>query len=234
MKNNTSTAELTITLKSDVSDAIVSFKKGDKYKEKCVSISNLISELSKKDIQTTGIIPPNTRLFSGTSTNYRIVLEASAKIRKTAIWVAEKSYQLGNKYKPEIVELPFPICLFYFRVEQGKLLSSRLYCIKDFLKSTTDDLYNFPYGNIYDGDGRICWGEAKIPPNIHSPMLLYGLINLFFEAPFNGDLYAGFRSVNIKDVNNFWDLIKYMKEQKIFPSKSLVASKINLSDLIKG
>lgn len=48
---------------------------------------------------------------------------------------------------------------------------------------------SFPYGNVYTGSGRICWGNV---PHNHI-QTIRDLEELFFGSDFNGDLYGAGR-----------------------------------------
>lgn len=46
---------------------------------------------------------------------------------------------------------------------------------------------SFPYGNVYNSTGRICWGTVR-----HNHITdLAGFLDLFFNSAFNSDLYHG-------------------------------------------
>lgn len=58
---------------------------------------------------------------------------------------------------------------------------------------------SFPYGNVYSGAGRICWGNV---PHNHI-QTIKDLEDLFFGSDFNGDLYVagGGRLISLARAN---------------------------------
>ncbi|MNE60902.1 hypothetical protein D3C80_1560790 [compost metagenome] len=83
------------------------------------------------------------------------------------------------------------------------------------------NLYNFPIGNVYD-DLRICWGNTRLP-SISSVVQLSGIPNIFYSAPFNGDLMGNnsFRGYghNGMHIVQFLDMLT---EHTYFPMDRLI------------
>lgn len=215
-------SEMTIKLSADNSDASVSICGPDGVtREKCISVEDLTANLARRNVMTTGLLPSNCRMFKGDRNNYTIVLESPAKVRRFQLYVSQRAYEEGeNNYSPENLMVPFPYTLFFFSVNNRRVCNTMVYSLDRKLGTEEDALFYFPYGNVYD-NGRVCWGRVELP-EIGSPMALAGLVGLFFDAPFNGDLTNGriFTPPN-DNVNDFWALVRYMAEQSTFPSDVL-------------
>jgi hypothetical protein len=63
-------------------------------------------------------------------------------------------------------------------------------------------------------------------------MDLVGVVALFFEAPFNGDLTGRRLFQNTPDVSNFWEFVEHMNGQSQFQSNKLVETGTTFTQLI--
>lgn len=121
-----------------------------------------------------------------------------------------------NRY-PEFrngLNLPMPYTILGFRLRNGRLHRSVCGCTKfDPIKSESNfsvtgvsvtselarqrenpanigatRIYQFPYGNVYSHDHKICWGNLELP-TIRNIADVERLVEMFFSASINGDLF---------------------------------------------
>ena len=217
--------DLIITIPNEGNDANVAITKEDgTIDQKTVSLNDIITNLASSYKFSTGLLPRGTRAFSGSSVTYSIVIEAAARRR-----------EISHEDLREVV--PFPHCIFAFYVKNNTISNTRLYCRPQPLESDSDFLYNFPFGNVYHNDGRICWGSVSLP-EIRTPMNLIGVVNMFFTSGFNGDLFDPGVSFNHpvytgkeRRINSLANLIRYMSKRDVFPADMLIESAKTLNNL---
>jgi hypothetical protein len=231
MRPKETNSDLTIQIKAGSPDAIVSLKKENGTVEyKSVDLENLISALAATHKVNTGILPKNTRFFCGTLSRYRIGLETMPRMRDFGLFSRSVAAK-GKKHR--ILRIPFPPCLFVFDVRTNKIRLSRVFALRGTLSRENDELCVFPFGNVYAG-GDICWGSANLP-RIKTPMNLIGVISIFLDSAFNGDLYRGRTNLVYDDgssVRGFWDLVKYLDGKETFPDRGLKTSTTKLQSLV--
>lgn len=87
--------------------------------------------------------------------------------------------------------ITFPHMLVGLHLRAGRFVKGLFYLTMPtvlptlHLNVTTPVATSFPYGNVYQGTGRICWGTIR-----HDGIRSLGdLLTLFFESGFNRDLY---------------------------------------------
>ena len=121
--------------------------------------------------------------------------------------------------------------MFYIKEERNRITKSLLYAVVD--KNLTDEskLYHYPYGNVYR-DGRICWGSNSLP-QISSLADFERVINLFFGAKTNNDLYE---PPKVKHEEHEYapsqlELISLMEREDEFPEKFLKTARGKLGEL---
>jgi len=106
-----------------------------------------------------------------------------------------------NKAQSEAPQLPFYNVPFPYLVmlvkakEQDNAFTvdgTRIYAMKGPLLKDDDMVYDYPYSNVYNEDGRVCWGKAlgKTSTILH----LSTLLNEFLISVMNNDLYNPLRS----------------------------------------
>lgn len=192
---------LNISISDD--EAKVELISKNKKQYKVVSLSELITKLLRNNKLSTGILPSNTKIFSGTPSSYKIVIESLG--RKRRFMYREKKYNI-----------PFPTCCFVFHVESNILRRSFLFSTAKPIVSESDFLYCFPFGNIYD-DGRICWGDNTLP-DIYNVLAFDEIVALFYSAPYNGDLFG---RKNVRGNYTLFSLISALKNESFFPNNLL-------------
>lgn len=226
-------SDLVIRIPAGSSEAHVTLVDGKGMSNhKTIMVDNLISNLTSSFKFSTGLLPNNTRFFSGSASDYTIGIESPSRVRR----FLQASYTRTNAGKlPKELKIPFPTCLFVFEVHSGKIKQSKVYALRNPVAREIDTVYRFPFGNTYH-DGKICWGGNKLVA-IATPMNLVSVIATFFDAPFNGDLFDGntIRPSLDKDMKDkdFWSMLVYLNGKEIFPPEMLYDLKIQLSRLMR-
>lgn len=106
--------------------------------------------------------------------------------------------------------IPFPNLVFAYKVRLGRLISSKVYAVKQSKSRMSDntELFHYPFGNV-GTSGGICYGANTIP-SIESLWNLEYMIDLFFSASTNNDLYSSSRT-NLHMAQ--CELIRYVLEE---------------------
>lgn len=208
---------LTITIPNGGTDAHISMTEPNGVaKQKTVSVDDIVSNLASSYRFSSGLVPKGTRFFCGTPTDYLIGIESEARVRRLEA--------RGNENRDMMI--PFPMCLFVFSVRARRIRQTWVLTLKRPLETENDLAYNFPFGNTYS-DGHVCWGEARLP-EIHQPMELVGIINMFLDSGFNGDLVEDYNYIpptNYEEgehrVECFWSLLRYLEGKDVYPEEML-------------
>lgn len=218
--------DLNIKILEGSSEAYITLNEGGgSQRHKVVSTDELIGTMTSMFLFSTGILPINTRFYSGTKSEFLVGVETPAKIRR---------FMRQDRGKVSEFNIPFPHCLFIFKVSGKRISNTKLFALDKPLQSEKDTLFQFPFGNVYD-DGHICWGANALPA-INQPIHLSDAITLFFDAPFNGDLFSesGASTSEVPDVTDFWSLVKYLDKKSIFPSNMLKRTDYTISRFMRG
>ena len=125
-----------------------------------------------------------------------------------------------NYYEKSYI-LPFPDLVFYLKAQKGRITASKVFALADPIKKG-DRLYRYPYGNVYE-DGRICWGKNKKLPEITCFKDFEKVIQLFFAAETNNDLYKSpnFSRNSEKVELSQSELIQFLTGKTEFPVEIL-------------
>lgn len=128
--------------------------------------------------------------------------------------------------------LPFPSTVFFFEVENGNVVISRCYMVKDENVNDETRLYHYCYSNVYD-NGRICWGTNNLPA-VKNLKELDGLVTLFFSAPSNNDLFLPKSMLNGCEQysGNIRGLYMDLNGKEKFPDEYLKETYLKLGDLL--
>ncbi len=221
---------LTITIPGAGTDAHVSIVAPDGIsKQKTVSVDDIVANLASSYRFSTGLLPKGTRFFSGSLNDYLICIEMEERVRKMR--------SVGNEERTRMI--PFPKCLFIFFVRSNKIIQTYIHSLKKNLESDKDTLYHFPFGNVYQ-DGHVCWGGASLM-KVNQPMELVGIINIFLDSGFNGDLieentYLAPSSYKKGEsrIRDFWSLLNYLEKRDAYPSSMLKRSECRYKSIINS
>jgi hypothetical protein len=225
-----SKSELVIRIPQGSAEANVSYVDTDGIsKQKLVMVSDVVSSLMSSFKFSTGLLPNNTRFFSGTKTSYTIGIETPPRIRRFL-----KSSSSTGKLPGEL-KIPFPTCLFVFEVKGGRITDTKVFALRGLAQREVDTVCRFPFGNTYN-DGRVCWGSNKLPA-IPNPLALVSIVATFFDAPFNGDLFDSSTIQRPADhkhkLMDFWAMLVYLNKKEVFPQEMLYNLKIKIGKLMR-
>jgi hypothetical protein len=194
---------------------------------KHITRGSLLSSITSGMTLKTDLLVRGTRFYFGEPEKYIVGIESVPKVRPLLFGYEEP-------YKKLYV--PYPPCLFFFKVVNGVVNETYLFSLRNSIMSYNDSLYRFPFGNAYD-DGRVCWGYAGSGEALKSPMQLGSHLAAFFDSPYNGDLQEGsFRKITPKDypaINNIVDLVYYLNGKDKFDYELLNPTSYSVSDIIK-
>ena len=222
--------DLTIKIPAGSSEARVTLTDKDGLKNhKTVMVDNLISTLTSSFKFSTGLLPVNTRFFSGTVSDYLIGIESPARVRRFL-----KSTYFTQNNLPKELKIPFPSCLFVFDVRGGKINKTKVFALKGPIARESDTVCRFPFGNTYH-DGKVCWGRNTMPA-ISNLTSLTQVVATFYDAPFNGDLFDAATIKKPHDVSNhftFWDMLKYLNGKELFPQEMLYDLRVSISKYMR-
>ena len=199
--------------------------------QKNIHLEELITELVSNYKISTDLLPQGTRLYKGAGSDYVACVEIAAKVRDFTI----SKYKDGNKLTDEVIQIPYPTCLFIFFIQNKKVYELKLFALKHPLQTIgKDKLYWFPFSNVYQ-DGRICWGNAGVSLKVNKPMEMVGIINQFLGSTFNGDVAQN----NVKftkdcGFSDFWGLVKALTGKPEFPLELLKETNQELKNILES
>ncbi len=144
----------------------------------------------------------------GSPGNYTIAVLYPEKVR-------------GIKYFKDTFRVIHPHMLFIYSIKKGVVQSRRCFAVKD--TDITEDtvLYRFPFGNVGEDNGNMCYGGIKLP-DCTELSSIDELVQLFLNGEVNDDLYRP--SKTTKNCKQF-QLYKYLTGKKKFPYSILIAEK---------
>lgn len=141
--------------------------------------------------------------------------------------------KFGYDNLEEIPNVRFPGLLMAVtcRVNNDGTISpkdTRVFATQGPILRDTDQLYRFPFGNVYTPDGRICWGSAGREHNKIKTLTQAGsLLDTFLFAGMNNDLYNNDQNGSRMQLQ---DYLKSLQDKPEFPYGDLRAE-INFRDL---
>ncbi len=94
----------------------------------------------------------------------------------------------------------------------------------------TDQLYKFPFGNVSDSNGSICWGGIDVFRGIKNLTQAGSLLDTFLYNRMNDDLYRN------RDGHNLRDKLASLKDAVEYPYDTLTKDFVfrDLLSLLKG
>jgi hypothetical protein len=172
--------KVTIELYSNRADAQITLHDTNgTVRRKSVSAKDIAGSLAESIRMTTEMLPGGTRFYGGVPSRYNITIEIPASVR--TMQLIDSS---ARKYP--MVGVPFPTMLVGFTVSNRSMTAAQIFALAEPLRSETDALYRFPFGNT-SFNGAVCWGDVARPP-IEKPMDLTAYISLLLDSGYNGDL----------------------------------------------
>lgn len=190
--------------------------------QKIIDPESLVDALSKQVKFETGLLPKGTKYFKHMENRDIIVIEYPAHLRQI---------QFGHDHT--LFTLPIPTTVHFFTLYlQGnhyQFGGSKCFCLVQPLISPATDLYTFPYGNVGNSGGDVCWGSIRLPDIKELPGVL-AYVDTFFSSVFNGDLgdntfhpfhYTAEDGTNV-NVNHAARLMAYLNGKTEFPMDKLI------------
>ena len=169
---------------------------------KTISFFDFLDALRKEAPVSTGLLPPGTRIFSGSENTFSIIIEQPALIYDMTF------NELRNRELGKLT-VPVPATLFGITVQDSSVIHTSVVCFNAPLMRESKELYRFPYGNA---DIAVCWGSAR-PNKIVGVTGVYSVIASFMDSHFNGHL--------IRYREGFETFIKSMSGLNEFPKNKL-------------
>jgi hypothetical protein len=195
-------------------DYILKFKNGLKDNEivtKSLRAPEVAAAFTRETVDSGWIASGIMRVGSGHKGPWFVFFKPACKVK----------IQIGTAKR---IEIPIPSTVLV-----GIDNEYRLFAVSGKQFDAQAKVYRAPFPNVY-GEGRICWGKNTKPKvSMDWAMVAW---NLFFEAPFNGDLAAGKSKINnYKD-----DIRKQLKSLaglENYPMNDLVQYRSTLNELVK-
>lgn len=222
---------LTISINDNSPDILMSLKQEDgTIIQKTVMMNDLLTQLTARSKFETGLLPFGTKFFSGSAAKYSVLIEIPPRVRDMKLNTIESD---GNE-KITHKNIAFPACAFFIKVENKVPVKTLLFSLKNPIQTMADELFRFPFCNVYNDDERICWGSAELP-KINKVFELSSVLNAFFTSTFNGDLggLSRFTSPNVK-TTCFWSLIKYLEKKTEFETSLLKTSSRTIEQVMNN
>lgn len=110
-------------------------------------------------------------------------------------------YDDEDEYEEELLESVTeyksytPILLWVVRTRYQRVLDTEVYAMKEPVFTGFEELYQVPFGNVYTGSQKVCWGRHELM--IERPSQIQGISHSFFNNYENYDL----SSDRIKEFN---------------------------------
>lgn len=178
---NTELKKLTIEI-DPVQGVTVTTHEGMIAQTKTIEMEDLLRIFADNVNVETGLMPLNTIFYSKGDQGYCLVIQVPAHKRVVKL-------RSRNSSTIEEFSVPIPTTIFGFVVRNGAIVYSQCASCKLPILTLDTALQQYPYGNVY-GDLRICWGASQLPP-IAESRFLGTVTEMFYDAPFNGDLFEG-------------------------------------------
>lgn len=225
MKKKVSKKLIKIVLEED--NIKTEAKSGGKRVARNINVEDFRNAFAGNLVLRTGIMSPGIRYYSKKGDKEYIVVECPPKVRQTRC----------KRYKEGTINLPMPPTVFFFVITNGKLTSSKCFCIKKPIGESGQKLYHFPFGNTYNS-GKICWGHSRksFKGNL-SLSNIASLIDIFFSSGFNNDLESRLTTEAWKKIgvyNSAVATVRYFDGKKDFPVKFLLETGSNTKTYIKN
>lgn len=216
--------KITVTFCDDNSQAVnVSIKEGGRTIRKRISMDSFLkclfsSSKNEKNYQPIGILPNGyvTGAISANGTKEcRVTIQLPAQIRPIIFY-------------DTVYTVPFPALVFYFEAgKAGSVTVSKCYAVKEEnMLNETSRLYQYPFGNVYQGNGNICWGNISLP-EINKLKDFDQLPEIFFSSSTNDDLWhSGFSGARTQR-----EFLNNLKTMQSFPEDWLIPCNKTAIDL---
>lgn len=138
-------------------------------------------------------VPPSVRFIQRTEDKTLVAME----VQPTKV-----------KIKTRNRKVPRTCWLVLVENNHRRLLDSYVYALKSSLIDDNTELFNLKLSNVYDENGRICWGGAKTLYTGTDPIKhAVSTVARFYSSGFNGDLYGGIPKIGKKMIGTFGEIV---------------------------
>ncbi len=173
---------------------------------------DIVSAIQNSMPLSSGLIPPECIYFERRhvhgETQHKFLFQFQPGL---------KSIKHTNVRITTVYNLAFPFLYFVIVIRettQGMIPHHEkcyLFCTNKPIESLDDKIFDLPINNLYQGEGRICWGDnpIKISNNETPVQIARRICDYFFELNFNNDLmpdpvegivsYAGWQEESLKN-----------------------------------
>ena len=200
---------------------ITTIKDGGIRSSKTSTIEDVQRVLLENFSFATGWLPAGTRLYTRGNDVETILIESPPCIRGV-------SYRMPSGGTEQFtIPVPWTIWRFSLADKQGKkfLAESMVYAMKQPItpgRERDHQLFRFPFSNV---GGGICWGGSSenhdIINSLDSVSKVGRMIEVFWSAPFNGDLdggkYQPFQNDKGTTVTHCHGLLEHLNGKQSFP-----------------
>lgn len=203
---------------------------------KSIGLESMSRVLNRDSEFDTGFLPLYGRHYMGIK---RYIKAGDKEILFIEASPANRLVKYGSNSK-EITNVRFPglmMSVMCVADSRGKLKvkDTRLFSTVNPILRESDMLYRFPFGNIFQPDGRVCWGniENSALGNIKNLTHAGSLLDTFLFSGMNSDLYgSGTRDRS----GSLEDHLKRLQDLPEYPYDELISeiSFKELSSLIKS
>lgn len=155
-----------------------------------------------------------------------LFIEASSTLK-----TIKHGYDRDDLEELSNVRLPGLLMTVVLRTEGANLRVSdtRLFSLRAPIMRDTDQICRFPLGNVYQPDGRICWGSAERDlSGIKSVNQAGGLLDSFLFSAMNDDLYGSGTTRTGTDVISH---LRSLQDLTDYPYEEL-KNEMNFKDLL--
>lgn len=138
------------------------------------------------------------------------------------------------QYEESRYDICMPSLVFWFKVEEGRISSTRVFVVKDVKPTDKSRLYRYPFGNVSEM-GYVCWGGNQLP-SVGELKDLEEAMMLFIQSRGNSDYFRGKEYCGHEGMS-LRQLYEMLKDQESYPEEYLVAIKqgkkgVRLGDLL--
>ena len=198
-------------------------------KTKYIDYESFFQAVNRQIRLKTDLMAPGVRYMSRKNGFTYALIEDCAGKREISFHIRKERRDGSEENKTIKAKLCMPPLLVAVKLKEGHgIQDTKVFALKEPIKSMDDPVYKFPFGNAYD-DGRFCWGTAlSFLSKIKKISQLRSLFSVIYGYTFNDDLGVLFQPTEemVKEVKSEVDRTKqlwqYLKGKKEFPYECLI------------
>jgi hypothetical protein len=195
------------------------YKVGDKKYTKYLSLDSL-STIFKNDTRyDTGMMELSGTDYCGVR---RYIKQGSTEILILEASAGKRAIRFADYTVPTISgQTYFPTVLMALILRDGVHHTSYCWATQFPVVTEAVKLYRFPFGNVYHGNERVCWGVKT--PEFGKEVNKFHALAYFLDAPYNAHLQFSYRPMPTG--NELAVILKWLDEQTSFDYNGLTAAK---------